>query len=534
MNKHFLFNKPNSIICIILILVFFIFEITYLEAAESKEKIKNQLSGSMEFGIEYIDIDYYLNNTSYSRGQTYNYRFMSAGNLFGYTFSGLGNFQYNHLKQQKSFYIESLRLEFAKPYHSFLIGHFFPQYSELTLFNQKLEGLNFKLEKYDLFKITGFGGISNEYEKITDVNSTAEYQQYLYGARVDFDNNIGNLYISSFRAIDDAASIDTGTPVLGPIENLVSTIGYNLNLFDSRQKFNFEYSRSKLDKNRKQDDIQTKKDFGVLSNIESIWSNVFKTNIVYKSFGKNYYSAGNTALNASEIGYRGFTANYEYNPLDKLNITGFLENYYEDGFETSTTKTKHKIWDNTIKHKLNEANELSLNTYWKDTYKEDATVDKLKTSVKVSYTKKINTAKIGGNISYSKTDDKTLANSDTKVKGFSLNFADKYFNKKLFLSAICMTNRTEMSTGFLNFFMTNINLNAQIKPAKLLASANLSYQLNSGSTSELSRIYTNKATLKYYLTLEKSLEFELKNDRKFADTGIYNVWLSSVKYNMIF
>ncbi|MBP7654111.1 hypothetical protein KA977_11855 [Candidatus Dependentiae bacterium] len=488
---------------------------------------KSTLTGSIELGYEYIDIDNPLNNTSYNRGSTHNFRFLTTDKINSYNFSGIGNLTYNKDKSSKKFLIETLRLEFANDRQSFLFGQYYPQFSELTINNQKMEGININLFRKH-FDVNIFGGISNQYEKITELNSTPKYQQYLYGIKTDYKLGIHKIYITAFQAQEDKSSIDTGIPSLGPIKNNLIALGFTGIIPNEKGKFKFEYSATELDDDRKDSIVEKTNDWGILTSLDYNLLKNLRTTLQYKNFGNGYYTTGNQSLNSSAVGYNGILFQYEY-ALEKTMFSGYYENYFEESFDTSGIKTKYWIFDNSIKQRINDNNEITFSSYLKDTKKEDGTNDKFKYTGKISYSKKLKTAKISGNINYSKTDDKTISNADSKVKGFSINYSDKYFKNKMYFSTFIMANNT---TGDINFFMINTNINHKLIPNKFLITANLGYQLNSNPT-ELTRTYTNKLNFKYYLSFEKTIEFELKNDRKFAVSG-YNVWDTVLKYAMIF
>jgi len=490
------------------------------------------LTGSNEFGITYIDIDKPLNNTAYNRGPAYNYRFMMTGKISDYDFSGIGNLLYTQKKDYKKFEFETLRLEFIKPTHSMIFGQVYPQFSELTLNNQKIEGANLKIFR-NKWNIEFFGGLSNQYEKLSTLNQTAEYTQYLNGLKTDYIAN-SDLKISAtvFYAEDDKSSIDTGTPILGPIKNRVYAITTAINSTDKKGNLIIDLARSEYDKDKKDASVLLKKDKSILTVFKYDFLENLRTSLQYKRIGKDYYTAGNPSLNSSETGYKGFFGQYEYALTNTL-FSGYAEVYSEDSFDTSGIKTDYWIWDNNIKQTIDDNNEVALGTYFKSSEKEDNSIDSLKGTVKLIYTKKINKARLSTNINYSKTDDKTLSNSDSKVKGISTTYSNRFLNNNLFLSAFVLANKTEMTTGDLKFFMANLNLNHKLMPNKLLATANFGFQLNSAAT-ELTRTYTNNINFKYYFSYEKTMDLELKNDRKFGGETTYNVWCSNIRYTFIF
>lgn len=492
------------------------------KASPAHQKTPTKITGSVFTEYEYVDIDNYLNNTSYDRGPTYRFGFVGLGNIGNTKFSGLMIASYNNIKAQKKVEFESLRFIFSKENRSLLIGQYYPQYSEFTMSNQKIEGIKFTVsDKIADNELTHefFAGISNQYEKITDFNTTSEYQQYMYGSRLQYIYKKDNIFnFTIFKAMDDKDSIDTGTPTFGLINNDVLGFEYIKYFPKEKGSMTLEYSKTSLDRNI---NFGKLRDEGIKYLIDYNFKKNLITSLQYKKFGKNYYSAGNTSLNSSEVGYNGILLNYGYE-FDKGSCQGFLEGYSEYGADTSEINTDYKIFNNILNYKLSSRDRITFTTYFKETEKEDKTIDKFKTSFKLGYSMRIKKRRIGIKTDYSKTEDKILSNSDVITKGFSLTYNDRFFKNRLSLSSFLLGSITSLSSGNTKFYMANTNFNATLIPRKLVMLSALNFKLNI-STSETTRTYTNKFEFKYYLTLRQSLKLILKNDRKIGGTTEYNV-----------
>ena len=494
-------------------------------------KSKIQLSGSYEFGLEYVDIDKAINNTSYNRLTTSLFKLLSTGRTGDYNFTGIISLKINDHKPQRKLEFETLRLEFSKPEINYLFGHFYPQYSELTINNQKMQGLKIDITKKK-YSVNIFSGISNDYDRITIYNQTPKYLQYLYGLRYNFMVTPENtLSFTIFEARDDRNSIDTGTPTLGPIRNTIMHLGYYIPLKNDKGKITLETGKSLFDKDINNDTNRYRNE-SLLTNVQYNFLPNLRTVFQYKYYGKKYYTAGNPSLNSSEIGYDGMLFQYEYSLTSYL-FKGYSEIYKEYSYDTSGNNTKYFIYDNSLKYSINANEEITLSTYFKDSANYYGTNDKFKSTYKVIYSLKKKNARITTNLNYSETNDRSITNSDSKIKGFTLNYSDKYLKGKINFSSLLMGNITSLVTGDIKFLMSNASIYSRLIPGKLNLSANLGYQLSSTST-ELTRIYTNKCNLKYYLSYEKSLELETKNDRKFGGVSTYNVWDTFLKYAIVF
>jgi len=503
----------------------------YNAVSEHSKKIKedysskSQISGSVFTEIEYVSIDNSGNNVKYDKDTPFKTGYVASGNLSKTQFSGIMVNSYNDRRQQKKLQFESLRFEFTDPDKKYIIGQYYPQYSDYTLSNNKIEGAQFI---YFSEKYNGefFAGVSNQYEKITDKNSTPEFQQYIYGLRTSVEFIKQHRFnLTMFGANDDKNSLDTGTPFMGPIDNYVYSAEYVTKALGNNSAFSLEYSNSilKNDGDSFYYNNSNVSDYALKTEMTYNLTSNARTKLQYKKFGNNYYTAGNPYLNSNYTGYDGFILDYEYS-VDKYNFQGYFEIYDELEPDTNKLKSSYWIYNNTSNFQINDNENIAFTAYLKKSDSEDGYMKKFKTSLKLAYSRRVNRGAgkliVSGN--YSNTADKTGDDGDMNSKSISLTYNDKFLSDQIAVSSYLLGSKSEYYDGSNRFYMANTDFNFTLFPKKLLMLVSLGYKYNKiYDVSE--RSFNNKFEFKYYISTKNSLRLTYKNDRQTGGETPYKV-----------
>lgn len=492
-------------------------------------------TGSYSLEFLHNDITNRENIFSYDRGLTAKYNLVFFKEESDYQVSGMQNLFYNKAKPIRKLDFESLRYEISRKKDNLIIGDNYPNYSEFTISNTRLRGLNYRMNK-EGSAIELFASSSNAAEQPDRYYPTAEYEQYIMGFKIDVDANIdivksNKINFIFFHSEDDPSSIDTGTPSTGPIKNSVFSFQDASQITD-KINVQLEIAKSIYDNNKRLDSDYISHCNAYNFDFNYLCQENMNLKFNFKNYQKDFYTAGNSTLNSSFLGYKGGKIDFEY-LLDKYSIQSNLEMYSEES-QDSNIETDYNIFSLITKYNLNPIRALTFDYNFRITKKDDLTVNTNRNKIKVSLNDKLGNANFSLSMDYAKTNDRTFLNiSNLKTYGASFSLSNRVNSKNLFYNIYLLWNNNESPYKTTKFYLANLNTNFDLIPQKLKLLLNNNFKLNDSGIDK-AKTFTNEANFYYYIDFKNSLKLLLKNERQVDSESDYNVKSISLNFTKLF